>query len=62
MPDISMCSLSTCHLAERCRRSPEFGTKPGPWQSYASFGHPSSEDCSGWWPWPKVETREEVEP
>jgi hypothetical protein len=51
MPDISMCSSSTCSLAETCYRNEASGTKPCEFrQSYFYALKDEGKDCVYHWP------------
>lgn len=45
MPDITMCNVATCHLAMRCYRHANSGTKPSWRQSWATFESGPGDDC-----------------
>lgn len=45
MPDITMCSNSSCKLRVNCYR---YRANPSKYQSYSDF-HPFREDCEHFW-------------
>lgn len=50
MPDISMCSSSTCSLKERCYRNPASGTVPNKFrQSWFAVPPDYHIECPYFW-------------
>ena len=51
MPDISMCSSTTCPLKSKCYRNPASGTQPSEFrQSWFATMEGWGEDCKYYWP------------
>ena len=50
MPDISMCTATTCPVAGRCYRSSRSGTRPDDLQSWMLFEPEKGPDCPGFSP------------
>lgn len=50
MPDIAMCSATTCGMSKTCYRHEDSGTKASErWQSWSAFP-PSARGCDYYWP------------
>jgi hypothetical protein len=49
VPDISMCTATTCAVAGRCVRHPDSGTKPDTDQSWMAFEPAKGAGCPGFW-------------